>query len=74
MPVEAVHVAILVMLIIVVTMSLCMTIQYVDRYHKYQRAAVNDDVTDTEYSGNNFFSVVFYTGCFISIVPPSYYK
>lgn len=51
MPVEAVHVAILVMLIIVVSMSLCMMIQYIDRYHKYQRAAVNDDITDTECSG-----------------------
>lgn len=50
---EAVHVAILVMLVIVVSMSLCMMVQYVDRYHKYQRTAVNDDVTDTECSGND---------------------
>lgn len=66
MPVEAVHVAISVMLIIVISMSLCMIIQYASRYHKYQRASMNDDLTDTDYSGKRaavyyrIHSLVFY--------------
>lgn len=51
MPVEAVHVAILVMLIIVVSMSLCMIVQYANRYRKYERASLADDLTDTDCSG-----------------------
>lgn len=54
MPVEAVHMAIFMMLVIVVSMSLCMIVQYVNRYHKYQRASMNDDATDTDCSGEKF--------------------
>lgn len=54
MPVEAVHIVILMILVIVVTMSLCMTVQYANRYNKYQRTSVNDDFTDTECSGKKY--------------------
>lgn len=58
MPVEAVHVVILMILVIVVTMSFCMTVQYANRYNKYERTSVNDEFTDTEYSGKKLQHVL----------------
>jgi septation ring formation regulator EzrA len=58
MPVDAVHIAILLMLVTVVFTSLCMMIQYVNRYHKYQRASVRDDLADSESSGNGRYTYI----------------